>query len=78
MLLEPWLVLFCLAGAAASDGDRLTVPDPASWPWGGVAFGFGGAIKVWAIVPVLVIVVLCLPHVRRAAVFADAGSRQAS
>ena len=28
--------------------------------WGGVAFGFAGAIKVWAILPVLVILVLIL------------------
>jgi hypothetical protein len=70
VLLEPWLVLFCLAGAVAVfDGDRLT-SRTRRLAWGGVAFGFGGAIKVWAIVPVLVIVVLCLPHVRRAAVFA--------
>jgi len=70
VLLEPWLVLFCLAGAlAVFDGDRLT-SRTRRLAWGGVAFGFGGAIKVWAIVPVLVIVVLCLPHVRRAAVFA--------
>jgi Glycosyltransferase family 87 len=70
VLLEPWLVLFCLAGAVAVfDGDRLT-SRTRRLLWGGVAFGFGGAIKVWAIVPVLVIIVLCLPHVRRAAVFA--------
>ena len=70
VLLEPWLVLFCLAGAVAVfDGDRPT-SRTRRLLWGGVAFGFGGAIKVWAIVPVLVIVVLCLPHVRRAAVFA--------
>jgi Glycosyltransferase family 87 len=70
VLLEPWLVLFCLAGAVAVfDGDRLT-SRTRRLLWGGVAFGFGGAIKVWAIVPVLVIVVLCLPQVRRAAVFA--------
>ncbi len=70
VLLEPWLVLFCLAGAlAVFDGDRLT-SRTRRLAWGGVAFGFGGAIKVWAIVPVLVIVVLCLPQVRRAAVFA--------
>jgi hypothetical protein len=69
VLLEPWLVLFCLAGAVAVfDGDRLT-SRTRRLLWGGVAFGFGGAIKVWAIVPVLVIVVLCLPQVRRAAVF---------
>ena len=83
VLLEPWLVLFCLAGAVAVfDRDRITA-STRRLAWGGVAFGFGGAIKVWTIVPVLVIIVLCLsrprasrppplrlPHVRRAAVFA--------
>ena len=70
VLLEPWLVLFCLAGAVAVfDGDRITA-SARRLAWGGVAFGFAGAIKVWAIVPVLVIAVLCLPRARRAAVFA--------
>src|SRR5215470_4518455 len=70
VLLEPWLVLFCLAGAVAVfDRDRITA-STRRLAWGGVAFGFGGAIKVWAIVPVLVIAALCLPHVLRAAVFA--------
>jgi hypothetical protein len=70
VLLEPWLVLFCLAGAVAVfDRDRITA-STRRLAWGGVAFGFGGAIKVWAIVPVLVIAVLCLPHFKRAAVFA--------
>jgi hypothetical protein len=70
VLLEPWLVLFCLAGAVAVfDGDRVT-SRTRRLAWGGAALGFGGAIKVWAIVPVLVIAVLCLPHLRRAAVFA--------
>src|SRR5499425_3265606 len=70
VLLEPWLVLFCLAGAVAVfDRDRIT-GSTKRLAWGGVAFGFGGAIKVWAIVPVLVIAALCLPPVRRAAVFA--------
>src|ERR1700745_1451747 len=58
VLLEPWLVLFCLLGAlAVFDGDQLT----GSWRrlvWGGLAFGFAGAVKVWAILPVLVILVL--------------------
>jgi Dolichyl-phosphate-mannose-protein mannosyltransferase len=70
VLLEPWLVLFCLAAAVAVfDGDRITA-STRRLAWGGVAFGFAGAIKVWAIVPVLVIAVLCLPQVKRAAVFA--------
>jgi hypothetical protein len=51
VLLEPWLVLACLA-------------------WGGAALGFAGAVKVWAIVPVAVIAVLCLPGTRRFLVFA--------
>jgi alpha-1,2-mannosyltransferase len=66
ILLEPWLVAFCLAGAlAVFDGDRLA--GGRRLMWGGVAFGFAGAIKVWAIIPVAVICVLCLPRVRLAA-----------
>jgi glycosyl transferase family 87 len=69
VLLEPWLVLFCLAGAVAVfDGDAVKV-GTRRLIWGGVAFGFAGAIKAWAIVPVLVIAVLCLPNLRRAATF---------
>jgi alpha-1,2-mannosyltransferase len=60
VLLEPWLTVFCLAGAVAVfDGDRLAT----GWKrlaWGGAAFGFAGAIKVWAIIPVAVIAVACL------------------
>jgi len=50
VLLEPWLVLFCLAGAVAVfDGDGLT-DNGRRLAWGGAAFGFAGAIKVWAVV----------------------------
>ncbi len=59
VLLEPWLVLFCLAGAlAVFDRDGLA----GRWRLlaGGLAFGFAGAIKVWAILPVAVILVLLL------------------
>ena len=60
VLLEPWLVLFCLLGAlAVFDGDRLT-SSRKRLIWGGLALGFGGAVKVWAILPVLVILVLIL------------------
>jgi hypothetical protein len=60
VLLEPWVVLFCLAGLlAVFDGDRLA-STRRRLAWGGVAFGFAGAIKVWAILPVLVILVLIL------------------
>jgi Glycosyltransferase family 87 len=58
VLLEPWLVLFCLAGAVAVfDGDRLT-GSTRRLAWGGAAFGFAGAVKVWAVLPVAVILLL--------------------
>jgi alpha-1,2-mannosyltransferase len=70
VLVEPWLVLFCLAGAVAVfDGDRITA-STRRLAWGGVLFGFAGAVEAWAIVPVLVLAALCLPHIKRAAVFA--------
>ncbi len=69
VLLEPWLVLFCLIGAVTVfDGDRVTA-STRRLVWGGVIFGFAGTIKVWAIVPVLVIAALCLRNLRRAAMF---------
>jgi alpha-1,2-mannosyltransferase len=59
VLLEPWLVLFCMAGAAlAFDGDVLA--SNGRLTWSGVAFGFAGAIKVWAIIPAGVILVILL------------------
>ncbi len=58
VLLEQWLVLFCLLGAlAVFDGDQLA-SSRRRLVWGGLAFGFAGAVKVWAILPVLVILVL--------------------
>jgi len=69
VLLEPWLVLFCMLGAlAAFDGDRMT----GGWRLfaGGALFGFAGAVKVWAVIPVAVILLLNVRQPRRAAVFA--------
>src|SRR5258708_31861320 len=58
VLLEPWLVLFCLLGALVLfDGDQV----PSSTRpllLGGVLLGFAGAGKVWALPPVVVILVL--------------------
>jgi alpha-1,2-mannosyltransferase len=69
VLLEPWLVLFCLLGAlAVFDGDRLA--GGRRLVWGGLAFGFAGAVKVWAILPVLVIIALSARRPRHAARFA--------
>jgi alpha-1,2-mannosyltransferase len=70
VLVEPWLALFCLLGAlAVFDRDRLTA-STRRLAWGGAAFGFGGAVEAWAIVPVLMVLVLCLPRIRRVAIFA--------
>jgi alpha-1,2-mannosyltransferase len=69
VLLEPWLVLFCLAGAVAVfDGDRLT-GSGRRLAWGGAAFGFAGAVKMWAVIPIAVILVLTARRARRAACY---------
>jgi hypothetical protein len=69
VLLEPWLVLFCLLGAlAVFDGDR--VATGRRLLLGGAAFGFAGAVKVWAILPVAVILVLTARRPRQAAGYA--------
>ena len=69
LLVEPWLVLFCLAGAVAVfDGDQIT-SSGRRLIWGGAAFGFAGVIEAWAIVPVLVIAVLGVRLPRRTAIY---------
>lgn len=67
VLLEPWLVLFCLLAALVLfDGDQV-----ASGTWrlllGGALFGFAGAVKVWAILPVVAFLVLTAHRPRQAA-----------
>jgi hypothetical protein len=70
VLVEPWLVLFCLIGAlAVFDGDHLTTRT-RRLVWGGLAFGFGGAVEPWAIFPVLIIALLTLRWPRRLAGYA--------
>src|SRR5215470_4848676 len=69
VLLEPWLVLFCLIGAVTVfDGDQVSA-STRRLVWGGPVFGFAGAIKAWVLVPVLVIAALCVRNLRRAATF---------
>ncbi|HEX7996005.1 MAG TPA: glycosyltransferase family 87 protein [Streptosporangiaceae bacterium] len=70
VLLEPWLVLFCLLGALALfDGDKVTT-STRRLLLSGVLFGFAGSVKVWAILPVVVILVLIARRPRQAAVYA--------
>ncbi len=65
LLLEPLLDLFCLVGAVVifhgeglRDGRRRLL-------LGGIALGVAGTIKGWALIPVVVVLLLCLPQVRR-------------
>ncbi len=64
VLLEPYLVLFCLLGATAMvAGDNLA--SRKRLVLAGVAFGFAGAVKIWAIFPLAVALGCCVPHFRR-------------
>jgi uncharacterized membrane protein YiaA len=69
VLQEPWLVLACLAGLLALFDDERLTTSGKRLAWGGVAFGFAGAIKLWAIFPIVVIAVMCAPSLRRAATY---------
>jgi alpha-1,2-mannosyltransferase len=72
VLVEPWLTLFCLLGAAAAfDGDRLTASH-GRLAWAGAAFGFAGAVEVWAIFPVMGLLILLLRKPKNAMPFAAA------
>jgi hypothetical protein len=62
--IEPYLVLFCLLGALAVFTDGHLVSGWRRMALGGLAFGFAGTTKVWAIVPALVLAALCARQVR--------------
>jgi len=80
-MLEPWLNVCCLLGAVAIfDGNRLagTAPrqppgarraprpaDTARVAWGGAAFGFAVAVKIWALVPLAIAGLLLTLTARR-------------
>jgi alpha-1,2-mannosyltransferase len=60
LLLEPWMNLLCLLGAnAAFSSGRLTVK-PGRLAWAGVAIGFAAVVKLWAMAPALVLLIICL------------------
>jgi hypothetical protein len=59
LILEPWMNLFLLIGAClAFRSGRLA--SPRRLLWAGLAIGFAGAVKYWAALPFLVLLVLCL------------------
>jgi alpha-1,2-mannosyltransferase len=59
LMLEPWMNLFCLLGMNAAFR-RGHVARPGRLVWAGLALGFAGAIKFWAIAPAAVLLALCL------------------
>jgi alpha-1,2-mannosyltransferase len=64
VMLEPYLILFCLLGVTAMfEGDDLA--GGGRMVWAGLAFGFAGAIKIWAIFPAAVALACCAPRLRR-------------
>ncbi|HEY1522800.1 MAG TPA: glycosyltransferase family 87 protein [Solirubrobacteraceae bacterium] len=72
VFLEPWLVLFCLLGAVAVfDRDRVTA-SRRRLAAGGFMLGLAAVVKVWAVFPALVLLVLLATERRwrRAATYA--------
>ena len=59
LMLEPWMNLFCLLGINAAFR-RGHLSSPRRLLWAGVALGFAGVIKFWAIAPAAVLFVLVL------------------
>jgi alpha-1,2-mannosyltransferase len=58
VLLEPVLVFFCLlALLMVFDGESLT-PLGARWVWSGVLFGVAASMKIWAVVPLLALLLV--------------------
>jgi tetratricopeptide (TPR) repeat protein len=64
LLLEPYLVCFCLLGVIAlfSHGD---LASSRRVLLAGIAFGFATCIKVWGVLPVIVVLMFCIPRWRR-------------
>jgi alpha-1,2-mannosyltransferase len=59
LILEPWMNLLCLAGVClAFRKGRLA--SPRRLLWAGVAIGIAGAVKYWAVLPALMLLVVCL------------------
>ena len=59
LILEPWMNLFCLVGVCLAFR-RGRLASPRRLVWAGVAIGFAGAVKYWAVLPALLLLVVCL------------------
>ena len=64
LMLEPYLVFFCLLGACVIfAGDDLA--GRRRLLLGGLVLGFACTLKLWALMPAVIAVAVCLPHWRR-------------
>ena len=63
LILEPWMNLFCLVGVCFAFR-RGRLASRRRLVWAGVAIGFAGAVKYWAALPALVLLVVCLVSAR--------------
>ena len=59
LILEPWMNLLLLTGVCIAFR-RGRLASPQRLLWAGVAIGFAGAVKYWAALPALALLVLCL------------------
>lgn len=59
LILEPWMNLLCLLGVCLAFR-RGHLASRRRLVWAGVAIGFAGAVKYWAALPALVLLVFCL------------------
>jgi hypothetical protein len=64
VLLEPLLDLFCLLGAVLVFDRGRFAENSLRLLAGGAAFGFAGTIKAWALIPMLVVAIICVATVR--------------
>ncbi len=67
VLLEPYLVFFCLLGVVLlfQNGN---IASPRRALLAGLALGFGGTVKLWAVIPFVIAAAFCIPLWRRAIV----------
>jgi alpha-1,2-mannosyltransferase len=66
LLLEPWMNLLVLAGGCLAF-QRGRLAPPGRLLWAGVLFGLAIAVKYWAVIPALALVVTCVTASRSGA-----------
>jgi alpha-1,2-mannosyltransferase len=75
LILEPWMNLLLLIGVcAAFRRGRLTSPQRLFWA--GLAIGFAGAVKYWAVLPALALLAVCLVTAGSASASAGSAGRR--